>query len=441
MGSVAMGAASLLVPLYVVELGGGPFALGLLGAVAAVIGAPGALVWGRLADRTARPRRIVVGSLLGVTVLLGFLPLLSSVALIVAANAVLWLVFAAAGPVLTLLVLADVPEAAWNREIAVLNKYQGYGWTMGLFVGLVWTGAVSTLVSPMMAQRSLFLASAGIAVAAAGLLGRWLPAPSDRSRRRITPRRVARILSTRPGDVRGTTFRFNPARLYWATRTIRLRALIDRFTPTLAGYYLGVVLFFVGFTAFFAPLPLYLADIGFSSEAVFGLYLLASLGSAFFFTGAGRLSARIDLRLLQTGALGVRGVAMPLVAVVGTALAAGVAGTVLLAGLFAVIGVTWAVIAVTAGTIVTRLAPRPVRGEALGVFAALSTLAGAVGSLAGGALADAVSSTAAFAAAGGVVVLGAIVVLTLHGISDRTHRPRDHGHAGEDAASRPGPEE
>jgi MFS family permease len=196
--------------------------------------------------------------------------------------------------------------------------------------------------------------------------------------------------------------------------------MAERFTPTLAAYFLGAVLFFTGFSAFFAPLPLYLTGAGFSSDLVFGLYLVSSLGSAAFYAGAGRLSGAYDLRLLQAGALGLRAVAMPLVAVVGAALAAGPDGLLASGLLFALIGLAWAVIAVTGGTIVTRLAPASLRGEALGVYTALSTLAGGLGSIAGGALADAAGFVAAFGGAGAVIVAGAAIVLALRGISQRT---------------------
>ena len=421
LGSIAAGAASLLVPLYVVQLGGDPFELGLLGAVSAFLGAPGAILWGRLADRTANPRAVILFSLVGVGVLLGAVPLLSSIPLLIVVNALLWLVFAAAGPVVTLLIVADVPESEWNREIALLNKYQGYGWAAGLLLGIAWSATVGQVLSPVRTQQSLFVACAVSAAVAAFLLARWMPAPSKRQRARVDPRRVARLLSTGRRGVRGATFAFTPNRLYWTTMNVHPRRLAERFTPTLAAYFLGVVLFFTGFAAFFAPLPLFLTDIGgFSSDMVFGLYLLSSLGSAAFYTAAGRLSSRIDLRLLQTSALAVRAVAMPLVAVVGVALATTLLGAVLTAVLFVFIGVSWAVIAVTAGTIVTRIAPAQLRGEALGVYAALSALAGGIGSIGGGAVATRFGFTAAFASAGVVIVAGGALVLALRALSTGT---------------------
>lgn len=432
LGSIAAGAASLLVPLYVVSLGGDPFELGLLGAVSAFVGAPGAIVWGRLADRTANPRAVILFSLLGVGLLLAAVPLLSSIPVLIGINALLWLVFAAAGPVLTLLVVAGVPESEWNRQIAALNTYQGYGWAGGLLLGIVWSVTVGRFVSPQLSQRSLFVACSVAALVAAGLLARWMPAPSSRQIDRISPRKIAHLLSTgRRRGVRSATFAFNPNRLYWSTRNISPRRLADRFTPTLALYFLGAVLFFTGFSAFFAPLPLYLSDgvagSGFSSDTIFGLYLVSSLGSAAFYSGAGRLSSRVDLRILQTSALGLRAIAMPMVAIVGAALAASLTGTVVIAVLFVIIGVAWSVIAVTAGTIVTRVAPGQVRGEALGVYAALSTLAGGIGSIAGGATATRFGFIVAFGSAGVVILLGAVLVLTIRGLSSGTQLTRESG--------------
>lgn len=441
LGSIALGAASLLVPLYVVHLGGDPFELGLLGAVAAFVGTPGALVWGRLADRTANPRGVILFSLVGVGLFLGVMPLSTSIPVLILGNALLWLVFAAAGPVLTLLVVADVPEREWNREIALLNKYQGYGWAGGLLLGIAWSATAGRLVSPAATQQSLFVVCGAIAVVAAALLARWVPSPSARRLGRIDPERVGRILSTGRRGVRGATFLFNPNRLYWTTRSVRPGRLADRFTRTLAAYFLGVVLFFTGFSAFFAPLPLYLTGVGFSSDLVFGLYLVSGLGSAAFYTWAGKLSSRVDLRVLQSGALGIRAVAMPLVALVGTAFAAGGVGTVVSGVLFVLIGVSWAVIAVTAGTIVTRIAPAGIRGEALGVYTALSVLAGGIGSIGGGALANALGFTVAFGAAGLVILAGAGVVIALRSISARTRMTRETPPRGHEESYQLSPED
>jgi MFS family permease len=75
------------------------------------------------------------------------------------------------------------------------------------------------------------------------------------------------------------------------------------------------------------------------------------------------------------------------------------------------------VIAVTATTIVTRLAPASLRGEALGVYAALGSLAGGAGSVLGGWLAADAGFTTTFGVAGALVFAGAVLIVLLREIS------------------------
>ncbi|MDZ7701137.1 MAG: hypothetical protein U5J98_03220 [Halobacteriales archaeon] len=182
-------------------------------------------------------------------------------------------------------------------------------------------------------------------------------------------------------------------------------------------YLAAAVLFFTGFAAFWAPLPLFLTGAGFTAAQIFGLYLVSSLASAALYDRVGTLVGRTDVRLLQTGALAARGLLFPLVAL-GTgfgllALELGVVAFVLV-----LIGGTWAVIAVVGTAIVTRLAPAAVRGELLGVHTALAAVGGGVGGLLGG-WAASFGYLLAFGVAGGLVVLGAALVWSLAVLSDR----------------------
>ncbi|UPV99762.1 MFS transporter [Halorussus gelatinilyticus] len=430
LGSVALGAASLLVPLYVVALGGDPVALGLLAASAALLGTPGALLWGRVADRTANRRAVVVWSLVGVAASLAAIPVVESVTAVLALNALLWFVSAAGGPVLTLLVVADAPESEWSRRIAALNTYQGYGWAGGLVLGTVWLGVLAPrFASPLSARRWLFAVCGALAAVSAVAAARWVPTVSAAAADlpKGERRRIGRLLSRSHRNAKTATFPFTPNRLYWTTRGIRPRQLLARFSPRLTAYFLAVALFSTGFAAFWAPLPAYLSTAGYGGDATFGLYLATSLASALCYGAVGKLSDRFDARLFQSGALGVRAAAFPAVAVVGTV--AGVAGLTANGGVFALLGVTWAVIAVTGTGLVTRLAPATVRGEALGVHAALVAASGGIGGLLGGWTAD-FGYHVAFAVAGGLVALGAAVVVAIRGLST----PGDSG-SGTDASA------
>ena len=313
LGSVALGGASLLVPLYVVSLGGDAVALGALAAVAALAAVPGALVVGRLADRTERRRGYVVAALVAVGATLLALPFVDSVAVVVAANGVVWLAAAAAAPVLTLLVTVGAPEREWPTRFGVLNTYQGWGWVGGLAGGLAWTTTGAQTGSPLLTRRTFFLACGIAALVAAALAVRWLPPEPGRER---SPRRIARALArTRRFNVRGATFPFWPSRTYWSLRTVDPRRLAGRLSTALGLTYVAVALAFTGFAAFFAPLPLFLTDAaGFDSGTVFGLYLASSLGSALLYVGAGRLASRADPSLVLVGGLSARAVLFPAVA-------------------------------------------------------------------------------------------------------------------------------
>ncbi len=408
-GSVALGGASLVVPLYVVSLGGDPFALGLLASAAAFVGVPGALVFGRLADRTGHYRAFVLGALLIVSAMLVVIPLLPTIPSVIAANAAIWFAFAAGTPVVTLLAVSTAPETQWSTRIAELNKYQGIGWALGLLLGAIW-GAVTAYTGGLAGgTEGLFYVLAGFGGIGIVLGARYLPGPSQE--RSVSETKLKRAI--RQADrfsVRAVTFPITVGRADF--RSLHPGRLVDRFTPTLAVYFFAVTLFFLGFSAFFAPLPAFLADSGFTDDQIFAFYLISSLASAVFFTGAGTIAGRMDVAVFQAIGLGIRGLAMPAVAVGVLALGSTSTGVVVTAGIFAAIGFTWSVIAVTGGTIVTQLSPAALRGEALGVYAALGAFAGGIGSILGGRLGTE-SYLLAFAVAGGFVLLGAGLVVVL----------------------------
>lgn len=422
-GAVAFGGASLLVPLYIVQLGATPFMLGILAASAAFIGAPGALLLGKLADKTGKRRIFVLLSLVTVTTTLVIMPFLSSIPLIIALNALLWLAAAAAAPILNLLVTIGVPETEWETRFALLNKYQGWGWAGGLILGVTWTTVVTRVVSPLLAQRTFFGVCAvcgGVSILASA---RSLPTETEIRSDRPSVRRLTRhLMNTRELNIRGATFPFVRSRLYLTPRSVQLTRLVDRLTQKISLYFVAVILFFTGFSTFFAPLPIYLREVGYGSGEIFALYLVSSLGSAVFYVTAGKLTKRYDINLLQTSGLLLRALALPAVAFIGVILTASSAGLLVTALVFVLIGLTWAVIAVTTTTMVTRLAPAGFRGQVLGVYTALSALAGGIGSILGGWLANE-GYVVAFSVAGGLVFAGAMLVVAIRFVSTEYNEP------------------
>jgi MFS family permease len=408
-GYAAVGAASLLVPLYALALSGGPALVGILAATAAFAGVPGALIWGRLAARVERRRPFVLVALGATTLVLAAMPLVASPWLLVGVNAALWFVVSAAAPVLNLIVVDEYPTSRWTDRIGRLNAAQGYGWVAGLLLGTVWTALVSRMsaLSGTASLRLLFGLLAGVAALGFVVVRVWYPDPTT-IRESLFRRRYRKLAWETLGSGRFLrTVPFGPSRVYWSLVTLRadrVRAALD---VPLRRYLLATACFSTGFAVFWGPMPAFLTAGGLDTGTVFALFLAGNVGSASTYARVARLVERVGEPRAQTGALLARVVLFPAVGVVGaTAFAApGVALGFLL------IGVTWGVIAVTTTSFVTRLAPANERGEALGLQTALAGGATGVGSALGGLLAGAVGYQSTFLAAGLLVLLGAVVVL------------------------------
>ncbi|WP_321168065.1 MFS transporter [Halobaculum saliterrae] len=418
LGYAAVGGASVLVPLYAIALDASLAFVGLIAATAALVGVPGALAWAALAAKTHRRRPFVLVALGATAGVLALVPLATTPAAVLALNAALWFVVAAAVPVLNLIVVEGAPVEEWDGRIASLNAWQGYGWVAGLVVGTAWTLAVPRFgVAPIRGQRLLFLVLAVVATAALLLARVWYPEPSTVSAERF--RRVYDRLS-RSNWGAGRYLRaslYGPTRVFWGLRTLgngtrprRESAGVPNplagFSPSLRRYVLAVVVFSLGFAVFWGPVPAFLAE-RVDDGAVFAVYLAGNLGSAVCYGPAGRLAGKYAPRSVQAAALAGRAGLFPGVAFVALVLPA-LAGFSLVFGL---IGVTWAVIAITSASIVTRLADDGNRGAALGVQAAAAGLATAVGSALGGVVAGAAGYLPTFGLGAALVLTGLVLVM------------------------------
>lgn len=408
LASTSFGGASLIIPLYVVQLGGTAATLGTMAALAAFLGVPGALIAGPYADRGGRHRRVLLTSFVVVMAVLLTIPLIENIEIIVLSNAVIWFCFASVIPVLTLLAVAEEPEARWSERIASLNKYQGVGWGIGLVIGAIASGLGSLWFATITVQRILLVVYGLIAVVGILCGVRWLPT-AQHPPAEFDPKRVRRAINRATRfNLRGVTFPITPARI--DPRAMNPRQFIDRFTPPLAAFFIAIVLCFAGFAAFFSPLPAFLADAQLGDSDIFALYVLSSAAAAVCFSWAGTLAASHGIFRVHTGALTIRGIAFPVAAGIVTIIGIGSMGLIGLAIAFIGIGISWAIIIVTAGTLVTQLSPPTIRGESLGMYGALMALAGGIGSFVGGRLAV-VDYILAFTVAGGLVILGAGIVV------------------------------
>lgn len=418
-GYVAVGGASLLVPVYALTLGADPFDVGLLASTAAFAGIPGALLCGPLAERSGRPRAIVLAALLVTAASLAGMAAASAVPPVLALNAVLWFAVAAAAPVCNLVVVSGQPDAEWDDRLGGLNSVQGYGWVLGLGLCLAWL-ALARLGTPALNQRSLLLTLAVVATAAAAGVRAWFPASTGGEP-------AARRLGTRFGRIgrsdlgAGRFLRLNPlgpGRLYWSLRDRGWRSLRAAADGPLGVYLLATAAFGTGSAIFWGPMPAYLDSRGLSTAAIFAVFFAGNVGSAVTYGRVPALEPVIGATRLQVGAIATRAVLFP-----GTVVVAA-SSVPLLAGFFILVGVSWAVAAVTAPLLVSRLASPSRRGTALAAYAAVMSAGAGVGSVLGGAVATAAGYLLTFGLAGATVLLAGLLAWRGLASGPRT-APRD----------------
>lgn len=406
--AVAYGGLTLVVPLYILSIGGDAFTLGILASAAAFVAIPGSLLSGRYIDRTRRHRELILAALaVGIAMTL-LMALSESITVVVIANSVIWMSFAGAAPALTVLVLGESAADTWSRHIGRLSRHQGLGWAAGLLLGTGWSILAIQFADESVVLRLLLVILALFGIAGLVLTATGLPAPN----RQMPPRRrIAHLVTNGTFNIRSVTV---PVMLVRADfRGLYPRTMIRQFSAKLWLYFGAITLVFGGFSFFFAPLPAFLVDVGFRADRIFILYFASSLTAAMYYQYVGDLSTRVDIRMLQSMALLLRSVLFPLIAVVGWFLGATMFGFSSLLVLFVLVGASWATISVTAGTLVSQLSPANIRGQGLGLYAALGGFAGGIGSIGGGWVARE-SYLMAFLLAGVLILFGAAIVLYLY---------------------------
>ena len=142
--NVAAGPLSLLVTLYILELGGGALNVAYAMTLSSAITIPSVFLWGYITDLLNRRRVFIVVSYLSTALLilsLFFVKSVFAVTIIYAAVAFTW---AANGAPLNLLVMENAEENRWARNFSVLQTISGAGATLGYLIAWIVTG-VSTL--------------------------------------------------------------------------------------------------------------------------------------------------------------------------------------------------------------------------------------------------------------------------------------------------------
>jgi len=406
--NVALGAFSQLLPLYAYFLGARAAEVGVLSAVGSATTIVASLFWGKLADVSPRRRPFVLFGLFGLVGGYAALLALTRVSALLLLNAGVTFVWTAAGTMATLLILAEFSRTHWERELSRFNAVSGLGWTTGLILGAGWTMVLTRFLGEGWSLRSLGALVAVIALVA-GLLGlKFVPEPPG------TPTAsLAQSFSSAMGHFAAEVRRYGPVYILGALNPLQLVRFFQgrtAFGPELALFYYGEFLSFVAFSLVFAPFPVFLREIlHWPNEYVFLLYVVHNATSVFSYRWARKAIESFGHRPALALSIFIR-----VGLFVGFAAVGRGAPTGLLPVFFALAGLTWAFFQLSTTALVSRLSPEGMRGQALGIYSAVSGLGNVVGATVGGYLADGFGFAAPFLS-GAALLLVTLPILLVEG--------------------------
>jgi MFS family permease len=382
LGIVQGGMLPVLLPL---SAGGSTHA----GTIVGVMNLAGltAPLWGHLADRRRMHRQVLLAGMLAALVPLVLMPVQLSLTLKAALAALLGLGFAAANTVANMFIVEVWPKEEWDARIGALQAISGLGQVVGLLLaGLI--GGRYALA---------FGVSAGLVASAVPIA--WL---TLRSVHVPIPRNVA----TAHPPLGGEGWCGAPARHFHLPTWSGLVKLLRELEMPFARLQIVWFVAFVAISAVLTLLPLALIrSLGVSDGVPATAYAFAAAGSLAIYPLAARIANERGARLVLRAGFAVRAVA---IAVLAAAFLSPTTYDVPLAltGFVALV-LAWPLLGVSGTALVAELASGE-KGEALGLFNASSSLAGAVGAFLGGWAMDAVGFGAVCSGAAIVVALTAL---------------------------------
>ncbi len=363
LGAAAAGLIPILLPLEVGRTGNAA-AVGFVMA-AFSLGGLTAPVWGGLADRRRLHRQLFAGGLLLLAAATGAFPLAASLLGRVGLAFLQGAGLATASTVANLFVLEAHPRAEWDSRIGWLQAFYGGGQVAGLCVAGV-LGQTAGAVGLWTAAGLCVLAIPPVVLAAPRL-------PATPLLRRPVLTHPVHHAEWPSGS---------PQRMYHHLDLRSLRWLRTPGNAPLALFLVAWLLSFTGSAAFFSLYPVVMQR-GFGTPpALSSIVFAAAAGAGLaLYAPAGRWSGRRGPRVVLRWGLAARVAAFLVLWAVTLAPVPSRAAPA--AASFLLVVLAWSALSVASTALVAKLSPAA-EGEGIGVFNAVTAVAGVIGSVAGG---------------------------------------------------------
>ena len=376
LGVVQGGMLPLLLPLSA----GGSTNAGVIVGVMNLAGLT-APFWGHLADRRRLHRQVLLAGMLAALAALLFMPTQLGLPLKTMFAAVLGVGFAAANTVANMFIVEVRPPDEWDDRIGALQALSGLGQVVGL------------LLAGLIGGRYALAYAVAAALVAASVPMAWLTL-------RGVQVPVRRDAATAHPPVGGEGWAGSPQRMFHIPTWRGLGALLQELEMPFARLMIVWFVAFIVISAVLTMLPLALIRVfGVSTGLPATTYAFAAAASLAMYPLVTRISKQRGARPVLQAGFAMRATA---IAVLAVAFLSGAGGVPLALAGFVVLVLAWPLLGVSGTALAAQLAPGE-KGEALGLFNACSSLAGAVGAFLGGWAMDLVGY-------GALCMAGAVVV-------------------------------
>lgn len=318
--------------------------------------------WGHLADRRTLHRQVLLAGMLMVLVPLLLMPAVLGLPLKAALAGVLGLGFAAANTVANMFIVEVRPQEEWDARIGALQALSGLGQVTGL------------LLAGFIGGRYALAFGVAAGLVAAALPIAWMTL-------RGIQVQVARTTATAHPALGGEGWASAPQRLFhvlsWRGFVTLLHEMEMPFARLLGVWFIA----FVAISAVLTMFPLSLIQaFGVSVRLPATTYALAAAVSLLLYPLAASAAKKHGARRVLRAGFAARTVAIAILTVAFLSQAGDL--PLVLAG-FVITVMAWPLLGVSGTALAAELAHGE-KGEALGLFNASSSLAGAIGAFLGG---------------------------------------------------------
>ena len=268
---MALGLFTVLLPLYIVGIGGSLVDIGVMSAIGLFSAIPFSFFWGYMCDKTRRYKRFILLSFLSLAIILYLFTLTTDVHLLIILYVAMQILHIAHEPSKNVLIAESYSRQEWERTFALYEGFTEIGVLIGLLSGLLMStyrfGTTSMLLLCSLLNLAAFAAS--IMLITDPLF--------------VFERRLVNLEKTVNFAYRGIIL----ASKMWSGISIGGRLKREN----LLAFCSGLVLFSFATSVLFTPLPIFFSkDLALTEGLVFAVFVLNSGGGVIGYFLAGSKS-------------------------------------------------------------------------------------------------------------------------------------------------------